>query len=324
MAWANEQRKGIDQIAHLWAEQNLTEGADVKRLKKNTGEGSNFFWRDSTIYSYGGHFPIARVIQTKKGKAVLFTRRGYSVTTSGHKSTVRDALRGRDLPTFYVDRPDEMPREAETKAYYEKAIEGAFLTASRAKARAEYELSYAVALVEEGNNFAKYFGFKCRFKAPAPAKLAELKARAKEQSAKKAAETKIREAARKLQVEKSQAWHLAALERWTLGLPEEERPADILNSYMYSMDHMETRLRVVGDKVETSRGAEVPLDHAKRVLKLIRKIQASGVGYVKNGHTEHVGEFAIDRIDPDGTVKAGCHTILAAEIERFAKVLGEE
>jgi hypothetical protein len=80
-------------------------------------------------------------------------------------------------------------------------------------------------------------------------------------------------------------------------------------------------LRIIGDDVQTSRGARFPIAHAKRGLAFVRKVRESGQAYVRNGHTIHLGPYAIDRIEPDGTVKAGCHVVSWEEIERIAPLL---
>ena len=80
-------------------------------------------------------------------------------------------------------------------------------------------------------------------------------------------------------------------------------------------------LRIDGDEVQTSRGARFPIAHAKRGLAFVRKVRESGQAYVRNGHTIHLGPYAIDRIEPDGTVKAGCHVVSWEEIERIAPAL---
>jgi hypothetical protein len=80
-------------------------------------------------------------------------------------------------------------------------------------------------------------------------------------------------------------------------------------------------LRIVCDEVQTSRGARFPIAHAKRVLAFIRRVREFGQAYVRNGHTIHLGPYAIDRIEPDGTVKAGCHVVSWKEIERIAPAL---
>jgi glycerol-3-phosphate O-acyltransferase len=80
-------------------------------------------------------------------------------------------------------------------------------------------------------------------------------------------------------------------------------------------------LRIDGDEVVTSRGARFPVSHAKRALALVRNVRESGQAYVRNGHTIHLGPYAVDRIEADGTVKAGCHVVSWEEIERIASAL---
>lgn len=67
------------QIAHAWAHQ-----------QKTNGKGSNFFFERDIIYSYGYHFPIAKVIAEKK--LVFFTTKSYSVSTSKHMAYTRQAI----------------------------------------------------------------------------------------------------------------------------------------------------------------------------------------------------------------------------------------
>src|SRR5260370_20786705 len=80
-------------------------------------------------------------------------------------------------------------------------------------------------------------------------------------------------------------------------------------------------LRIVGDEVQTSRGARFPVSHAKRAVAFVRKGLESGQAYARNGHTIHIGPYALDRIEPDGTVKAGCHVVSWEEIQRLAPTL---
>jgi hypothetical protein len=82
-----------------------------------------------------------------------------------------------------------------------------------------------------------------------------------------------------------------------------------------------TMLRIVGDEVETSMGARVPVDHAARALKFVRACMNAGREYNRNGHTEHIGHYAIDRIEADGTLHAGCHVIAWEEIQKIAPML---
>jgi hypothetical protein len=80
----------------------------------SSGKSSNgnlwFDERDGRIiYSYGRHFPIAKLVTNAKGQeAVLFTTRRYSVTTNGkHIPAVLQALDwGRSIKVIKVPNPD--------------------------------------------------------------------------------------------------------------------------------------------------------------------------------------------------------------------------
>ena len=71
-----------------WLEQRKNRSGEVE------GHSMNMFYVDKTIYSYGYHFPIARITDSVvEGRTViLFTTRGYSVSTSKHISYTRGAI----------------------------------------------------------------------------------------------------------------------------------------------------------------------------------------------------------------------------------------
>lgn len=92
--------------------------------------------------------------------------------------------------------------------------------------------------------------------------------------------------------------------------------------YYYMPVSIPCMLRVSGEEIETSRGARIPLDHAPRIWRLVSACVSTGREYVRNGHTEHAGNYAIDKVSADGTLRAGCHTIPYAELERMAAQLG--
>lgn len=81
-------------------------------------------------------------------------------------------------------------------------------------------------------------------------------------------------------------------------------------------------LRVRGDNLETSQGASVPLSHAIRAFRFIKRVRETGQPWQRNGHTVRVGHFQVDSIDASGNFKAGCHLINWPEVERVAKAIG--
>jgi len=82
------------------------------------------------------------------------------------------------------------------------------------------------------------------------------------------------------------------------------------------------RLRIVGDELQTSHGARVPLAHAIKAFRFIRRLHDKGQVYERNGHTVHLGHFALDAVDERGNVTAGCHHVAWDEIERVAILAG--
>lgn len=81
-------------------------------------------------------------------------------------------------------------------------------------------------------------------------------------------------------------------------------------------------LRVRGDQIETSLGAQVPLEHGTRAFRFIKLVRARGEVWRRNGHSIRVGHFTVDEIRPDGAIRAGCHLINWPEIERIARQIG--
>jgi len=71
------------------------------------------------------------------------------------------------------------------------------------------------------------------------------------------------------------------------------------------------------NEVETSRGAIVPLDHAKLFFNAIKRFE-------KNPNDCNsrfrVGHFTLDRLTTKGA-KIGCHLLEWKEINRFAKTM---
>lgn len=69
-------------VAHLWAHE-----------QEESALGSNFFFEGTSIYSYGYHFEVGRIVKNKQGKkAYLINEDYYSATTSKHQCYVRNAI----------------------------------------------------------------------------------------------------------------------------------------------------------------------------------------------------------------------------------------
>jgi hypothetical protein len=76
-------------------------------------------------------------------------------------------------------------------------------------------------------------------------------------------------------------------------------------------------VRLVGNIVETSQGAEVPASDARHLFENVRRVRESGIAWIP-AQTVHVGMFTLDRIEADGTLYVGCHGNKWPEIEHYA------
>ena len=288
------------ELPHLWAHQSQDEARNST---------SSLYFEGPTIYSYGSHFPIARHVTNERGeRAVLFTTAHHSVTTSGHCSAVASAIPP-NVPVFHVPHLrsswDELPDHADNVESYVRRISELLGKAKRARVNRDWHQREALALREQLRGYVAFFDLIAAL--PESNELDELEAWIREHEAE---ERQRREEAARIAERVRRRDQAEQIQRFLAGDP--------YASYVAGVSPM---LRVVGDEVETSLGARFPRAHAIRGLAFVRKVRASGQEYVRNGHTIHLGNYVIDRIDSDGSVHAGCHVVRWEEIERIAPQL---
>ena len=296
------------EIPHLWAHRTQEDARNRQ---------GNLYFTGDTIYSYGSHFPIARHVTNDAGqRAVLFTTATYSVTTSSHCSAVRSAIPS-GIPVFHVPNVchgrysgSELTADDHggNLADYAERIEKYVITSARARSSyaKEWNNDHAVRLRDEAFAYCAFFGL------PVPnisevreldsEALTAIRKREAKRTAEKAEQTKRERAEAVIRQQE-------LITKWRAGQ---------YSGCLYDVPPM---LRIDGNEVVTSRGARFPVLHAKHGLAFVRKVRESQKVYVRNGHTIHLGPYAIDRIEPDGTVKAGCHVVSWEEIERIAPSL---
>jgi hypothetical protein len=281
----------VDMVAHLWANQTQDSARNPCH---------NFYFHGDTIFSYGSHFPIARHVTRKGNSAVLFTTRSYSSTTAGHKCTVESACR--HLTVFHVadvTGSDCRKQFAQYRAEY-MGLVGKY---AKARQRKPEHLDALRRLVEEANGYAAFFGLRARLTLPddLTAMIAECQAIEKRERERKQREERKRE--REAQ-ERLQKWVDGAIDYCPNGYGQP------------------IRLRIAGEELQTSRGARVPLPHAVKAFRVLKRLHDKGQTYQRNGHTIHLGHFALDSLDTEGNVTAGCHTVQWEEIARVAALAG--
>lgn len=336
-------------IAHLWIGHNLS----GKGQEQARNPSQNFYFSGDTIYSYGSHFPMARFVRSGKKQAIQFTTRSYSVTTSGHLSTVRGAIQGNDIPVFYVRNAADEARYPENLADYSKRIEEAIANQIKARSTRNMESfrGEALALIAECKEYCKFWKVKSpKFpKVPAlPANFKEKRKREKELQDARDEKSRVEREARAAEYVKQNAERVArdtaAILEWNanyeyhvgewigggeLGLPR------ISNYYSYANElpklrEVPTLLRIKGTEVETSRFASFPIAHAIRGLKLVDAVIARGEDWIANGHTCKLGLYSISKIlvTTEGAqlgggalIFAGCHIVPYTSVLRIREQL---
>lgn len=309
------------EIAHLWAHQTQSSARNPQ---------GNFYFEGNTIYSYGRHFPIARIVSPG---VVFLTSRLSSSTTAGHICTVYRAI-----PNTWIQFAVYDPLES-TKLQWDR------IKRNLAESRTRYEnatgkvqkcITYAAFLNcrQDTIAFAEQFGFAykriCRLPVGHNQMVAMIADRnAAQEKRNEANDVRRREKHRRWQEQNAElsakqkadeeAQHAKDLETLTADIAEWRANG----RHFRLIDKQPTMCRIDGSEVETSLGARFPVEHALRVLHVVERILQRGEEWQTNGHSIHLGHYQIDRIDADGTLHAGCHVVRKDELLRLIDDLRE-
>lgn len=282
-------------VCHVWAQQ------EQRSARSHNG---NVFFEGDTLYSYGRHFPLGRFVANKAGeRVVLLNSNSYSITTSKHQSWAWGAVYGLGLPVFRV--PGCSADHAANVQSLAEAAGALALSAKRARPEnRDYRLADAATAFDAARDYARTFGVK--FKAAGLDDLA-----AEVDAAKKRAAAKVRaelKAQRAREADDFAAWRRGE----TSYCPSAYRTDDAGGAY----------LRIIGDELQTSLHARVPLDHAVRAFRFVKLVRQKGEAWQANGRSVRVGHFVVSKISAKGDITAGCHFIRWPEIERAAREAG--
>ena len=283
------------EIPHLWAH---------KTQENARNKHGNLYFEGDTIYSYGSHFPIARHSTNEGQPCVLFTTRTYSVTTRGHIYAVKGAI-PKYIPIFFVDSVSNNPTIENIRAMEQSAAE--FLAkAKRARENRTSLLWQSQGLLDSAAKMAEFFGIKYTAKNfnALNAVAAEIdKARQEASLIKRQQEAKRR------------AELAQDLELWKAG------GKDYPYSFFHSFRTAFARISADSKEVETTKGARIPVEHAVKAWPLVKRVIETGQTYCANGHTIHLGNYAIRSIDIAGNLTVGCHVFDKAEVLRIGSLL---
>ena len=307
--------KTHDEVAHAWANQT-----------HEAMRGCNVYFEGDTIFSYGHHFPIARIVTvptphhsgaTPQGQAILFTTEEYSVSTSKHKSIVRRAIP--DTFDVYevprVDACDSRRHKANLESYRER-ITKAYGKAARAQKYGKMYLGEAVHLIAKAHGYINAF-----FEG----NVAELRGSIEglrisdaerqhiiDKAERWEAETEAREAER---ARKAEERNREAVEEWKAGT-RCQMPHEVKKIYLRKNAAREGE----PNTVQTSWNARVPLDDARLLYRFTLPLRHIGWSS-ESGESFDVGGFPLNRVNEHGLV-VGCHRIAWDEVDRLAQAEG--
>lgn len=310
------------EIPHLWAH---------ARQQSARNPQGNLFFRDATIYSYRESWPLARIYTRRDGaRLVLSNSASYSITTTGHQFAANRAVSNLQriaVPCVSLDYETKL-RHGENIAYLQRVAADHLKAAQRATSvhRVEWRRRVAFDALTACGHYMGFFGI--RRKAPvipvAEWHAAEERAQRIEnpdpetRAARERANMKRTEAKRA-----REALHQAcARTDWRLhgafgvSFPWRRR-ADIGACML--------RLSEDAQSIETSLGARVPVAAAPMVWRAVERARTEGSVYgerIRRYGIVRIGDYPLDRIDADGTLHAGCHTIPYSELSAMARRLG--
>ena len=283
-----------DQVLHLWANQSQSEA-----------RSANVFFNGLSCYSYGRHYELGRIMEYKGVKIAAINDRGYSVTTSKHIRKARQAVHNLMPAIGCKGDFSEQGIFAGLLSEQDNLINGVMRKFSEVK----------------GHNLKDYTFDKCYFIDSIAAfnkkvitlnepqltldvdvDLIEVYNEKNEELYKKymfntSPEGQTLAAAKqaKAQAEKMKALS-TDIQDWKNG-----------GTLKKSLRNLNFQLvRINGDKIQTSRGAEVPLVEARIFYTALIK------GLVQPG--TKIGHFTFDGLN-NGIVKVGCHNLKLEDIK---------
>ena len=336
---------GTDEIPHLWAH-GIPDGRKIRNAH------GNLYAEGDTLYSYGAHFPIARRVPgTLPGSSVsttfyLYTTRRYSVTTRGHCYTAERAMSGNGR-TFHLDPTDGEGRnlwDALTNRkhsarpvaeWFQSRIDECAKDAAAPRIRAATRARHMARAEGYRNEWREiHSAFRLRLSVDTvkvPASVDEVRAKYAAEFA--ALETERAERAERERAENERREReeserervaLTLIPAWRMGdnpRSKVEGSADItIGDVRYPV------LRLIretdgAEVVETSWGARVPADEARKALRILGRMIERGAGAAEP--TEPIGHYRGMRLEP-GTLRIGCHPIPLGEVSAFCAAAGWE
>lgn len=286
-------RMDIYDVAHEWANNS----------DNNTSATSaNLFFAGGAIYSYGGHFMIAKHVWNEQGEhAVLFTEQTYSRTTSKHVSIVASA--SSHLTKIFV--PDPTSTKEELFNSWQVAIVTVAHHLGMAKKPEKYILQIQQ-ILGQAKRYAAFFGYQL------PEQL--LSAGSIEDFPQFCAYLQKERELREVKDKKERRIRLSAqnkqLQNWR----------SFKNNYLRTYDGLDyLRFDVKTGQVETTQSVRFPLSAGHQLYQYV--IATNVKGGCTNCGEQFLDKYAIYEVNKN-YIRIGCHKVTLKEIKSFAKQQG--
>lgn len=307
-----------NEVAHIWASKKQKEGRNAH---------DNFYFKGATIYSYGSHFPIATI----QGNDVLFTLQSYSNTTAKHIQKVRQAISHLNIiycyevPVIWSINAKSLKEESHLSDhekninYWKKEIQKYFNELGNKRNRdiksRVNSINYNIELLKK---YVSYFGIKIKDKEL----LSLLKIAESDNFIETAREAKEKaDKAQELKLKNAKKAYSKYLELWRKDDKEgiknlDEKTKNLSNYYHYNNSFTRLRYNEAQNRVETSKGVQIPVEIAKRTFYTLNGCFMNNC----KGLQIPVLSYEITESTKD-YIKAGCHTIPNEDIKYIAELL---
>lgn len=281
-----------DEVIHIWANQSQSDA----RCK-------NAYFEGRSVWSYGSHYELGRLVEINGVTVALINDTGYSKTTAGHISSAWSATS--HLPRIKVYEFTKAGFEAGLLRTQDTLLNNLFRVFNQTKFHSSYKVErtdWELTQIETFNRTCQAIG-RAELIIEVPNDYIELAN----------AHIQLRQQ-RQAELQSPEALAKAERNRERAQERNRERLADQIEAWRsggaltVGLKALEPRLlRVRGNEVQTTGGASVPLEHAIRLLRLVR------AGRARNG--ERIGHYTVSGVD-GGVIRIGCHVIAVAEAEQ--------
>lgn len=296
------------EVSHVWANKLQAEGGTREASFMTGGFGRQCFFEGDTYYSYGRHYVIGKHLPDG---SVAINLEPNSATTNSHVREAIYAVKPRKV--LRVFDPGGEPDSQRTERHVQHLIQKA--AAAKPDGNRPRLLAEAQQVADDYNAFCAALGLAGNPAYPevSAATDEDELARVRKMQREYAAEERERRLKRTAELQREYAERIPL---WRAG----GNPGNLhsLPAMLRIKELYDTRGMSDGLFVQTSHGAEIPVEDAKRLWPVILRVMKGDDPVVRM----RLGQYQLTEIRRNGSIVVGCHDIAFSEIEGIAKQLG--